>query len=959
MFKQSTVSNYVKIALAASIAVSPIMINKAFAAEESADETEVISVTGIRNSLKESAYLKRNASQVVDAITAEDIGKLPDNNIAEALQRVTGVQIGRDAGGEGAGFQVRGLSQNRVEVNGRSLISNNADNRSNSFTGISSSLFAGVEVIKSPSASDTEGALGATVRLKTRKPFDTKPGTVSVTAKVGYDSLRKNEKDPEVSVFASNTWDTSLGQLGALVNVSYQDYHQRTDQIENNGWRKLNSASYQNGEANEVDPGYPVWVPRTNRFQRFDYDRQRVGLDTSIQFAPNEEMEFFLDATYVKFETQQNQPKVVVDLKGGSLGFSFDDADLMTIENIDGSQQGFLMSGDVTSKIDPVNPGSGQTGWVKYNPTNQLTDEYQYALAFGGEIVKGDLVINSQIQTSKAVNDSKNINTNFLLSPEEQEMQKVFYDFSGNGAPQVDIQLPNGRSGESTEGFYMTNIWARNQDKETGEDSFKLDLDYTLDNGIFTNVEAGLRLAERTAKRKEFQLSDTDNYLSDDENAEYYDSSYAGQNMQILISDLPSELDGFIVNTDDQFMDGEPGEIPRSWFTLRELSQPEFKAMGDIVLALDDSPNHSGPVSVFAENTLAWFDISEKTTALYAQANFEGDFFRGNFGGRYVNTDATMIANENGSPRSVTNEYSNFLPSVNINFDIAENMNLRFAAAKVMSRPNPVDLSPALNLGGNSQSAKRGNPNLNPFEATQFDLSYEWYISDTSAFTAALFYKDVASFFKTGTVNEIIDPEQDRNDDGCTWSLYLENTDANCTESKALEDEVVITQQINGDEGKIQGTELSWQQDFSNMLPAPFDGLGYVLNYTYTDSEQPVENQNSNQVTGEQLSLPDLSKNSYNAIMYYEKHGFGIRLAYNYRDERVTSNSQGGLAKYADAYDQLDISADYKISNELNVFFSGTNITDSDVYQYLGVPGVTNSYRKTGPRYTLGIRATF
>lgn len=107
MFKQSTVSNYVKIALATSIAVSPIMINKAFAAEESADETEVISVTGIRNSLKESAYLKRNASQVVDAITAEDIGKLPDNNIAEALQRVTGVQIGRDAGGEGAGFQVR------------------------------------------------------------------------------------------------------------------------------------------------------------------------------------------------------------------------------------------------------------------------------------------------------------------------------------------------------------------------------------------------------------------------------------------------------------------------------------------------------------------------------------------------------------------------------------------------------------------------------------------------------------------------------------------------------------------------------------------------------------------------------------------------------------------------------------------------------------------------------------
>ncbi|WAJ71809.1 TonB-dependent receptor [Catenovulum adriaticum] len=958
MLKLTHLSTLIKTSLLTSLIVYPAINIAALANEQETEDPETITVTGIRNSLKESAYIKRNATQVVDVITAEDIGKLPDNNIAEALQRVTGLQIGRDAGGEGAGFQVRGLSQNRVEVNGRSLISNNSDNRNNSFTGISSALFAGVEVIKSPSASDTEGALGATVRLKTRKPFDTAPETVSVTAKLGYDTLREDEVDPELSLFASNTWDSSLGDFGALINVSYQDYNQRTEQVENNGWRKLNGASYTNGDVNAVNPGYPVWVPRTNRFQRFDYDRQKIGLDASFQFAPNTELEFFVDTTFIQFDSQQSQPKVVVDLKGGFLGFDYQDENLTTVTHTDGSQQGFLMAANVISETNADDPEFGQAGWVKFNPTNQLGEEQQYALAFGGTYFKNDYKLSVQAQTSRSTNDSKNINTNYLLAKSEEVQQQVNYDFSGKGLPQAEIILPNNRSGATFDGLYMTNVWARNNDKKTGEDSLKIDFEYTLDNGIFTSFETGLRLADRTASRKEFQLADLNNYLSDlDPSDPNYDDSTSGQNMRIALTDLPTEVQNMIVVTDGEFMSGEAGAVPRKWITLDHMSAQQFKAMGDIVLALDDDPNYSGPVSAFNETATAWFDIEEQTSAIYAQQNFAGDNFRGNLGVRYVKTDATVTANQNGVPKSEENNYSDFLPSFNINFDLTDKMNIRFAAAKVMSRPNPVDLSPALNLAGNSQSATIGNPNLAPFKATQYDLSYEWYISDTSALTAAIFYKDVASFFKTGTRNEIIDETQDRNSDGCTVALANEGSDVNCTVAKAQEDEVVLAFKENGESGTIQGLEMSWQQDFSELLPAPFDGLGYVLNYTHTDSEQP--GQNFNQVTGEELPLPNLSKNSYNAIVYYEKDDVGVRFAYNYRDERLLSNSQGGLAKYADAYDQLDVSIDYALNDQVNLFFSGSNVLDSDVYEYVGISDATFRYRKTGPRYTMGLRAKF
>ncbi|GEA13600.1 TonB-dependent receptor [Alteromonas sp. KUL49] len=972
MFKQNKLATLVRSHLLTSLMVSAVAFPFAVHAQEAntqqsqetaaEDEAEIIVVQGIRGSLSRSTMTKRAADQIVDAISAEDIGKLPDNNIAEALQRVTGLQIGRDEGGEGAGFQVRGLSQNRVEINGRSLISNNSDNRNNSFNGISSALFAGVEVIKSPSASDTEGALGATVRLKTRKPFSTKPGTIQVAGKVSHDDLRGDEYDPEINLFASDVFETSAGDLGVLINISAQDYHQRTDQFQNNGWSKLGGNRYNLANAQHIpegeltnpgNPGYDVWVARTNRFQRMDFDRQRIGIDSSIQWQASENLELFSDITLVKFETQQNQPKVVTQLHQGNIRFGFSPEDLITVTDQDDVQHGFLMRGTAVSATNANNPNFGQGGWIKYNPTHNLTEEEQYAVAFGGQYLEDDWSVKAQYQTSRAVNDTKGINTNFQLTKANEVLQRVEFDFFGSDLPQVNNILPEGFSALETEGFEMRNVWSRNQDRETGEDSFKLDFEFMYELGPIYALKTGYRYSNRIANRNQFQLNDP---------------SDGNESFTVLIDELPDNVRQFITLLEDPFMEGVSGTVPRQWFTLSEMTNGEFVEVANAMFALDDPEGFEGPAAEFLENFGNFFDIEEKTHAIYAQADFEGDFYRGNFGVRYVQTDAAIDAynilsngpNDAFDPAfaelvSAANDYSKFLPSANISFDLSEDMQLRFAAAKVMSRPNPADLSPALNLPGNSQQANVGNPNLAPFEATQFDVSYEWYMSQTSALSAAIFYKDVASFFKEGTRNEIIDISEDRNSDGCTVATIGIAPD--CTAEIAQDDEVVISFKENGESGTIRGFELSWQQDLGDFFDSTLDGFGFVLNYTYTDSDQPE--QNFNQVTGEELPLPQLSEVSYNAIVFYEKNGLGIRLAYNYRDESLIANSQQGLARYADEYDQLDISADYQLSEDTTLFFSGTNITNSPVHEYVGISQATYTYRETGARYTAGIRTRF
>ena len=204
---------------------------RGMAQENSAETEEEVLVTGIRSALRQNADMKRDATSIIDAITATDIGKLPDNNVAEALQRVPGIQIGRTEGGEGASIQIRGLSENRTEINGRTVLPNSAENRSNSVAAIPANMISRVEVAKSAEAKDVEGSLGGTVRIYTYEPLDLDGPTVSFIVNGGYDALLEDDIDFTGSIFAGGNWDIGDSRLGALINVSLEEYDQRTESI--------------------------------------------------------------------------------------------------------------------------------------------------------------------------------------------------------------------------------------------------------------------------------------------------------------------------------------------------------------------------------------------------------------------------------------------------------------------------------------------------------------------------------------------------------------------------------------------------------------------------------------------------------------------------------------------------------------------------------------------------------
>ena len=291
MFKTNLLAKHVKLALLASMTVvTPLTANAAEEVNQAeiTNDVEVISVTGVRSSLRDAAFLKKSASQIMDAISAEDIGQLPDNNMAEALQRVTGIQINRDDTGSGSGFQVRGLSQNRVEIDGQSMAGSGED-RSNNFGSIDSALFSGVEVIKSPMADMTEGGIGATVRLKSREPLSFKKPTVNINAALKQDVLA-DDKGNKLAILGADKYDLGdLGEFGVLVNLTRDEANRATHQFGSN-WQLATKEQLDGSDIFLNDDGLKInlYRPQNLALQQQEFAEDKYGANLNLQWAINE-----------------------------------------------------------------------------------------------------------------------------------------------------------------------------------------------------------------------------------------------------------------------------------------------------------------------------------------------------------------------------------------------------------------------------------------------------------------------------------------------------------------------------------------------------------------------------------------------------------------------------------------------------------------------------------------------
>lgn len=698
----------------AAIAVgsAPALAQSAQTDENAADQSSIsdaaaaeIIVTGVRASLQSAASIKRNATAVVDSIVAEDIGKLPDNNVAESLQRITGVQITRSQG-QGRGIAIRGLSQVQTLLDGRDIFT--ASSRTLSVSDVPAELVGGIDVYKTVQADQIEGGLGGTVDLRLRRPFDFKGLEIGGSLKGEYtDKLGKVK--PYASAMVSDRWETGIGDIGFLFGGSYQNFAYRIDR--NAVGTFSNRMDLYDRDGDGVFPGDAddLIVSPTDVGQRYTYgNRKQIGLNSSLQWAPTDTLQFFVDGLYTRYKSDEEN-HLMYALTGNS-GIRVSPAV---------AQPPFEFAEDGLT----IAKGSWTNARVTTSTytTDDLTSTYQVAL--GGKFERD----NVQITGDFSYNNSRSRNN--------------YNEFGLRGqADTYDLDLTGFIPRISFTGFDPTQISDFELDRLTysrsvtrgKQKAFRLDGRVELGNSGLTAIKAGVRFADR--KVSSTRLESTYTYATSISAVDYADT-------QAL--------------TDNDLFPGE-GLSHRQWLSTRPDLLRDYVGLRER-LGFDTSLPTAIPTNQFS------FD--EKVLAGYIKGEFAFDVgaipVSGNLGVRVVDTQTlgrSAYTTETGgyAPLTQKNVYTEVLPSINVKAELRDNVFLRLAASEALTRPGFSQLNPALRLDYLFMTGSSGNASLEPLRAKQLDASLEWYLPKGGMVYVAGFYKWVDGFIQNVVQDETI-----------------------------------------------------------------------------------------------------------------------------------------------------------------------------------------------------------
>lgn len=857
---------------------------------------EEIVVRGIRAAQESSQLIKRDAAQIVDAITAEDVGKLPDQNIAESLQRITGVQIQRDLG-EGSGVSVRGLTQNRFEVDGATLTGNDTG-RGVNFESIPSELYSGIRVYKSPTASQVEGSLGALIRLTTLRPLDLSrkdPILVAGSAQAAYSEYR-NAWDPTLSGMIAGRFDTAVGEIGAVLSLSYQRRSLRNDYMQVIAWDRTTFGDLNGNGVVESAPTGPLTPDEVYRARAIRQvtqlaDRKRIGGLGTVQWRPGGGFELRATANYLEYSQENDYRQLQFATNRPNTASS-----AVTI-----TPDRTLSAATITGTAFSTQNFSIPTTQTNFNGQLELdwksSDNLHMKLL--GTIGRGR---------------NKPLLRIFPVL-QQRTGQTLQYDFgAGTGLPTVAI--PN-FDFSNLANYAANTVATQRRDPRNDDNALLFDVDYAINSGWLKSVEAGAR------------------YSNGGVDFDFYRTTSAkllGRPATTLETQLPPGAFALTFPGGADFMEGFSGNVPRGWVTY----SPEYLRGpgGEALLALAGLDPNAVPL----DYTASW-KVHEKTYAGYVQANFDGDLgsmpVRGNIGVRYVKTDSvsTGYFPQSGTnfylPELFERHYGDWLPSANLTIYPAQDFLVRFAAAKVMSRPAFTQLSAATTFMPAQAVATAGNPFLDPFRATQADVSFEWYYGRGDIVSLALFYKDVAAFITTETVS-ITGPDM------------IGGTQA-----------YLLTRPANGRNGKIKGFEFNLEHNFVE-LPAPLDGFGIRANYTFVDSNTP----DIDDITGETLPIPGLSRNSYNLVGFYEKYGFQARISYNWRSDFI-SGTFAGRPIFTKGNGRLDASLGYDLTRNIALTVEAINLTKARDFNYFVLEERPLQIGINDRRFLFGVRGRF
>lgn len=960
MFKLNALS------AAVLVSVGTLSISGVYAQENLPIE-EVV-VQGIRASLNQARDLKRESAVIQDSIVAEDIGKFPDQNVAESLQRITGVTISR-INGEGSQISVRsfGPQFNIVKLNSRTLATTTGE-RSFDFQVLPSELIGGADVIKSPTADLSAGSIGAYVNVTTPRPLQDAGFHAVASAKLNYHDLAE-EINPEFSGLISNTFADDT--VGVLLGATFKESDGRIDNYRTSHWNQYSNDGsgfgLPMGENTLGEDGQPARLegsrgPGRTIFNMINENRKRTGAMAVVQWQPNSNFLTTVDVLHTKLERE---------FLGSGLQVPNQTLGRYTRAVV--SDSGTLLEATIANTDLEMNVAYG----LQESTTN--------AFGINSVFTEGNLTLEFDASFSKADSDFEGDDTSALH----------YTLFDNNGAIQpgeiiLDYRtdIPTMTTTGALDVTDMSKVraaWQRYSAQEIEDEvsEFKLDALYQIDTGILQSVKAGVAYEDRNISFQRFGTEFDPVSGGETWNGAGMwigDGSTWGTDPSLGV--LPSSV---LSMSDSNFMNGISGNFPRQWVQVadhkayRQATQKyleERVANGDsyradIVNAGWDTV-YLGPGGSYTNE--------EETVSAYAMVNLQGDLgdfaWSGNVGARYLSITNNAIGtastidllrlNEESSnlPEQVDNTATtspqamevettedHFLPSFNLKLDLGNGHYLRTAAAKTITRPalsdSGVNVQESAGVDSPTVAISGGNPYLKSYEVIQFDLSYEYYADDDSSYSVSYFYKDIDNFISTiNTVapwNGPIDPQL-----AAAYALTGQTVTFNSTRKE------------NRAGGVVQGIELGALHYFS-YLPGFWDGFGLQANYTFADSEDkdatPI---NQPLVPEPGAGLEGFARHSYNLVAFYDKNNFQTRLAYNWRDNFLSSRSGDGLQpEYTEDYGQLDLSMSYDFTESLTGSLEVINLTNETRLMYLGQRDRVSLVEMSGTRFQVGLRATF
>jgi iron complex outermembrane receptor protein len=926
-------SNKRLLALVAALPVGSV----AMAQERPASEPlEEVVVSGTRAALVESRDRKRDAQLVQDSIVAEDLGRFPDDNVADSLSHITGITLQRTRGGEGQYVNVRGLGPefSIVTLNGR-ILATDGDGRDFAFDVLPSEIIAGADVYKSASAPNLEGSIGGAINLTSPRPLDNRGTRSSISVESDYNDLSENTGYKASAVFST----TFAGdRMGVLLTGVHQDTEVRSDAVHEFYITPDSPGAFDaNGDGEISGAESDLLGLCCTSFGARIQQKKRTGVTGVWQWQANDAFTMSIDGMFTRLDAP-----TVGYLQSYYVEDSILDADTGTHRWSDVSIRDHWVTGMTVAELVPEIStltehrvvDTTQFGW---NGVWQTTERLKFTF---------------DAYRSKSERDAGGRDTWVVSGIGGNHTGRV--DMNNNDLPNVSVTLEDGRDlatalqngalGDADYGLHYLGLFGTDvTDRVTG---LSMAGEFAVEMGAFKSLQFGVASTERTKVRNTIENDTTGGSC---QYCNLYDVTFAslGANVTHTLS-LPNFMRNAGGSYPNRFVSFD---VDRYLAAARELDgQPILDEHGDPTGEVYDASRTAPRL-----NPVQSYDVDEETIALYLNGNFATGPWFGNLGVRWVSTDTTaktavdsIVFIEDPTPGIPTSSpdvtyspaeplqqkgsYDKLLPALNVGYWVHDRLVLRAAAAKVMARPSLNQLAPTRIDGSLSRTylvTYDGNAALKPVEANQADLSVEWYFDAKSVLSGAVFWKDIKGFI----TNEL----QENVDIGVIGSI------GGAAPAPILYD---VNRPINGDKAKVLGLEFGVQHFFAN-------GFGLRANYTYTDTKAYVGGVDVGQLEG-------VSKSAYSVALLFENDRWDAQIAADYSGEYTEeTDAVAGLSLTAEPITWVTASVAFKVTDIVSVSLEGRNLLDDYTVSHLGRADMLGGFETWGRSYLVGATAKF